>query len=272
MVLISRSSGRLGNQLFQLANTFNVRRPNQLVIFLGFSDAHSLLGYLSPNSIRIPVPNRLYHFAKKLFRKLQSSGWVTTVTRGVQRPSRQDGRVPFLEVLDEQDCHYPSVLTGNDVLQRCLQLTKEISEDDGRKKCFVHIRLGDYSTFLVGGSPVELPIEWYEAQMELLRQSNPGIVFQVFSDEPAKVLERMVLQSDTELVEGDPKMSFARMATCDAGILSASTFSWWAAAVAHSAGKEGPFVAPAGWESWRTGSWSNPQKATPWLKYRDVCA
>lgn len=272
MVMISRSSGRLGNQLFQLANTLNLRRPNQLVIFLGFSDAHSLLGHLAPKSIRIPVHNRLYHFAKKLFRKLQSSSWATTVTRGVQRPSQQHGRVPFLEVLDEQDCHYPSVLSGNDVLQRCLQLTKEIGEVDDRKKCFVHIRLGDYSSFLVGGSPVELPIEWYERQMELFRKSNPGTVFQVFSDEPAKVLERMVIQSDTEVVEADPKTSLTRMAACDMGILSASTFSWWAAAAAHSAGKEGPFVAPAGWESWRTGVWSNPEKITPWLLYRLVAS
>lgn len=271
MLLISRSSGRLGNQLFQLANTLNLRRPNQLVVFLGFSDAHSLLGHLAPNSLRIPVPTRLYHSVKKLFRKLQSSRWATTVTRGVQRPPQQDGRLSFLEVLDDQDCHYPSVLTGNDVLQRCLQLTTENAEDDGRKKCFVHIRLGDYSSFLVGGSPVELPIDWYETQMELVRQSNPGIVFQVFSDEPAKVIERMVIQSDTEVIDADPKTSLTRMAACDMGILSASTFSWWAAAVAHSAGKEGPFVAPAGWESWRTGVWSSREKVTPWLDYRDVC-
>lgn len=272
MLLISRSSGRLGNQLFQLANTLNSRRRNQIVVFLGFNEAHSLLGRLAPRGIRIPVPDRFYHWAKRLFKKMRPASAVETITRGSRIPAQPGGKVPLIEFLDDQDCHYPSVLAGNNVLERCLDVTSAMFPADSRRKCFVHIRLGDYSSFLVGGGPVEIPIAWFEAQMADFRESNPGIVFQVFSDEPAKVRERMVIQPDTEVIDADTKSSFAGMANCEMGILSASTFSWWAAAVAYSSGKEGPFVAPAGWESWRTGSWSNPEKATPWLQYRAVDA
>lgn len=270
MLLISRSSGRLGNQLFQLANTLNLRRENQIVVFLGFNEAHSLLGRLAPNSFRIPVPNRFYHQAKRFF-KMAKAAFPFGIITGVSRERLADEhKFRLIELLDEQDCHYPSVLEGNDVLQRCSLVTTALVQKDVRQRCFVHIRLGDYSSFLVEGLPVEIPIEWYAAQMADLRKSKPGVVFQIFSDEPAKVRERMIIQNDTELIEANPNLSFAGMASCDMGILSASTFSWWAAAVAHSSAKSGPFVAPAGWESWRTRVWSNPDKKTPWLLYRPV--
>jgi hypothetical protein len=270
MLLISRSSGRLGNQLFQLANTLNLRRGKQLVVFLGFNEAHSLLGRLAPHSIRIPVPDRFYHQAKRLFKKVKASSIAATVTRIAEKPVQQEKKVPIFEVLDDQDCHYPSVLEGNNVLQRCSLVASNIAQKGRRQRCFVHIRLGDYSSFLVGGRPVEIPIAWYEAQMDDFRELNPGIAFLIFSDEPAKVRERMTVQLDTEVIEADTNRSFAGMANCEMGILSASTFSWWAAAVAHSTGKNGAFVAPAGWESWRTGVWSNSEKITPWLQYREV--
>jgi hypothetical protein len=270
MLLISRSSGRLGNQLFQLANTLNLRLENQIVVFLGFNEAHSLLGHLAPKSFRIPVPNRFYHQAKRFFKKMQAASPFATIT-GVSRERRLPGhRFRFVELLDEQDCHYPSVLEGNDVLQRCSLVTTALVQKDVRPRCFVHIRLGDYSSFLVEGLPVEIPIEWYQAQMEYFREANPGIVFQIFSDEPAKVREQMKIKQDTEVIEANTNLSFAGMASCEMGILSASTFSWWATAVAHSRAHSGPFVAPAAWENWRTRAWSNPDKITPWLLYSPV--
>lgn len=270
MLLISRSSGRLGNQLFQLANTLNLRTGRQLIVFLGFNDAHSLLGRLASRSIRIPVPDRFYHQVKRLFRRLQFSAVVGSTTHRARNPAKPEGMPPPVQFLDEQDCHYPSVLAGNDVLQRCSQVAAAIAKVDRREKCFVHIRLGDYSSFIVGSGPMEIPIDWYVAQMADFRESNPGITFRIFSDEPAKVRERMLIQPDTEVVDSDTNRSFAEMAQCEMGILSASTFSWWAAAVSFSAGRNGLFVAPAGWESWRTGVWSNSEKITPWLRYVEV--
>jgi hypothetical protein len=270
MLLISRSSGRLGNQLFQLANTLNLRRDNQIVVFLGFNEAHALLGHLAPKSFRIPVPNFFYHQAKRFFRKTKEASPFATITGVSRELGLQEKSFRLIELLDEQDCHYPSVLEGNDVLQRCSLVTTALLPKDGRQRCFVHIRLGDYSSFLVKGLPVEIPLSWYEEQMTDFRQSNPGIVFQIFSDEPAKVRERMIIQPDTEVIEADTNLAFAGLASCEMGILSASTFSWWAAAVAHSRGKSGRFVAPAGWENWRARTWSNPAKRTPWLEYREV--
>jgi len=270
MILLSRSSGRLGNQLFQLSNTLNLRLGKQFVVFLGFNEAHALLGRLAPRSIRIPVPNRLYHQAKRFFRWFQSAPGVGTVTRGSRDPAQNEAKHFLVELLDEQDCHYPSMLLGNDVLQRCSQAVARMPDEDPREKCFVHIRLGDYSSFIVGAGPVEIPMNWYEEQMAEFRRSNPGISFHIFSDEPAKVQERISIQPDTEVITADTQASFAGMARSQMGILSASTFSWWATAVAHSSGARGPFIAPAGWESWRTGDWSNSAKITPWLSYRKV--
>ena len=175
-----------------------------------------------------------------------------------------------IELLDEQDCHYPELLAGNDVLRRCSQVPANGPDEDRDGTCFVHIRMGDYSSFIVGGGPVEIPVSWYEEQMAVLRKSHPGIAFRVYSDEPAKVRERLSIQADTELIEADTNQSFVGMARCGMGILSASTFSWWAAAVAHSAGASGPFVAPAGWENWRLGVFSDSTKMTPWLSYVGV--
>ena len=270
MILVSRSSGRLGNQLFQLSNTLNLRLQKQFVVFLGFNEAHALLGRLAVRSIRIPVPNPLYHQAKRFFRWLQSVPGVSTVTRGSRNSARDEAKHFLVELLDEQDCHYPRMLVGNDVLQRCSQIVAGMADGNPREKCFVHIRLGDYSSFIVGAGPVEIPMSWYEKQMAEIRHSNPGILFQIFSDEPAKIGERISIQPDTEVIKADTHASFAGMARSMMGILSASTFSWWAAAVAHSSGARGPFIAPAGWENWRAGTLSNPEKNSPWLRYNLV--
>lgn len=272
MILVSRSSGRLGNQLFQLSNTLNLRVGRQFVVFLGFNEAHAMLGRLARRSVRIPVPSRLYHRAKKFFRWLQSTPGARTVTRDSRSRAGQQEYPLVVELIDEQDCHYPAVLAGNDVLQRCSQVAVTTAHRDSRGNCFVHIRLGDYSSFIIGAGPVELPVSWFEQRMEDIRQSHPGIAFKVYSDEPSRVWEKMSIQADTEVIEADAHSSFVGMARCGMGILSASTFSWWAAAIAHSTGASGPFIAPAGWENWRIGVMSHSEKITPWLSYRRVTA
>jgi hypothetical protein len=63
--LAVRSSGRLGNRLFQVAWAKRLRRPGQSVFFLGFNEATNLIGGLARWSIRIPVPDRFMKHVKK---------------------------------------------------------------------------------------------------------------------------------------------------------------------------------------------------------------
>jgi hypothetical protein len=59
----------------------------------------------------------------------------------------------------------------------------------------------------------------------------------------------------------------ALMARCDAGILSASSFAWWAAWFADRR-SDGPFLAPLHWLGHAIGEWWPEHVASTFITYR----
>lgn len=148
-------------------------------------------------------------------------------------------------------------------------LTQRVVSEFGRV-CFVHVRRGDYLSFPSPEHSAALPPSWYREQISRIAEENPGIRFQFFSDELDFVREEFRDVAKSEFVDADNYDSFLLMAASDHGILSASTYSWWAAYFAHNR-SHGTFVAPHFWWGWRLKQWLPDEEIrTSFLQYERV--
>ena len=120
---------------------------------------------------------------------------------------------------------------------------------------FVHLRRGDYLTWPSPDEPAALPDSWYVAGLRRIAAEVPGVRFVVVSDDPDHAEGVLVpaagLPSDTVVSREDSAVDLAIMAGCAAGVLSASTLSWWGGAFASLRSGSGPFLAPARWLGFR---------------------
>jgi hypothetical protein len=121
--------------------------------------------------------------------------------------------------------------------------------------CFVHVRRGDYLHWPSPDFPAALEADWYASQMEEVRkQSIAPVRFLMFSDDPDFCQVTFANTPDIVLIDAPSDFSFLAMSHCQAGILSASTFSRWVAKLA-AADQPGPCIAPRYWYGWRRREW-----------------
>lgn len=122
-------------------------------------------------------------------------------------------------------------------------------------RAFVHLRRGDYLVWPSADRPAALPDQWYIDGVRRLRDRIPGVQFVIVSDDPTYAEDVLApaagLSRTTVVSREDSSVDLAIMAGCDAGILSASTLSWWGGAFAALRGGVGPFLAPERWLGFR---------------------
>ena len=112
----------------------------------------------------------------------------------------------------------------------------------------VHIRQGDYLT-LKNTCHLALPIEqYYLPLMRRLAFELPHARFYIFSDDFEAIKKSAIADMDCVFFDNYPSQSAATdlciMSTLDHIIMSASSFSWWAAALNN---KQGRIYAPHPW-------------------------
>jgi hypothetical protein len=141
---------------------------------------------------------------------------------------------------------------------------------DRTQTFFVHIRRGDYVYWPSKSHPAVLPLNWYMEQMDQIRSKYAKPFFVVVSDDGPYADEMFAMYKDVFVAHESEDVDFALMSLCDGGgILSASSFSWWAAYFARLNGA-GYFVAPLYWTGHRRGDWLPVGIKTSWLKYAAV--
>jgi len=126
----------------------------------------------------------------------------------------------------------------------------------------IHMRFGDYSRWPVFGVPGSacLPDSYYLKALAMIQDTVPYPQFLVLSDEPDKarailgsngVADRMII------IEGGTASSdFALIACCSHAIISASSFSWWAAILIDNPNRI--LIAPKYWLGFRRKTWFPP--------------
>lgn len=263
-MLVIRGHGRFGNLMFQHSAVMSVAEINERVIFIDFRKILQFLPGLESSGHFVDIPSRFFPLAHRTEIFLNALGAARIIgrvsydfgaralrrTRGLfpvtffAEPYAQDERVldfsrarnAFLESLDDDE------ITSS----RASFLARGKS---GSPRCFVHIRRTDYLTWPSVENPAAPPLRWFKEQMDQLRKSQPGMLFFLFTDDPEGVQAELAHKPDTILMNEPDRKSWFLMATCDAGILSPSTYGWWAGYFAALA-SSGPFIAPTNWSSW----------------------
>ncbi len=120
---------------------------------------------------------------------------------------------------------------------------------DGRS-AFVHFRRGDYvRNPRFNRQNGVLPLDYYRRAVQRLRTRHPDVTLYVFSDDIDAVEREFQPGGEVVFVRAtEPWHSFDKirlMSACDHGIISNSTFAWWAAWLNPAADKL--VIAPDPW-------------------------
>lgn len=276
-------SGRLGNQLLQYAALRSMYPAAQLMFFgLG--------------SLRRAVPVRgvtfgpadigrasLAGLSRRLLGVLASLRLISVayevrdedVTRFERRAGLFGRWVLVLPSYFQHACFEPLIAPGFDLDPGALADARRFLQEHGatapgRTPVFVHLRRGDYLHFPSAEAPAALTREWSLAALDAIRRQLPAARWVVCSDDMAHVREWFA-GDDAVFCERGELGDLAVMSLCHAGLLSPSSFSWWAAWLARQRlaerGETGLFVAPRYWCGHRLGRWYPAGFTFEWIRY-----
>jgi hypothetical protein len=143
-------------------------------------------------------------------------------------------------------------------------------DEDVSNRVFIHIRRGDYLYWPSIDSPAALPLCWYQKNMNLFRKKLQNPLFVVFTDDFLYVKEHFSSVRDVVVSELNDVDDLKLMAKCQHGILSASSYAWWAAYIAKNGNPSGMFIAPLYWAGHKKLRWFPPYMKSHWLQYVEV--
>lgn len=285
MILI-RSQGQLGNQLFLLSAVFEAAPARERIVAVGFIELAGLL-QVRPNRVFwIPVPHKFDRQVKKVFKSLTRFKFLTTMSPlpSIERhgdwPKAKKLRI---KIFEQGLCQRGDITPApaikdlaskkSENLSARAQALATLGELGLAPKSFgfVHVRLGDYEEFRVHGHSPVLPRSWYRQSVEFLLERLPGLSLIVLSDDLEHARATLSgIPGNLIFKEMETMESFHIMTLSRAGILSASTFSWWGARLASSE-SAGPFLAPKFWMGFRAGEWFPSREIeSNFLDYKEV--
>lgn len=261
--------GRLGNQLFQYSFIKSVEDKEHTIVTYSFKELLELIDSASDVMnirnralkmliTRLAIP--LLNFLAKA-RLIRSYQVDTYNENGFVVPdityTKKEGLIPVVYVYP---CFAQSeAFFQKDVVKKLAikkhheELAREFlaSIPEKYNKIFVHLRRGDYKHFSVlGNADVTLPdvyyqeaIQWYEKHIE-----NPYFIFLTDDPEYVEIGFKNVL--DKAISKNPMYVDFAIITQCEYGIMSNSSFSWWAAYMMKNRKK---VFAPKYWLGWKSG-------------------
>lgn len=278
-MIVFIESGRLGNQLFQYAALRSLSADATLVL-IGFDDLRSVFDGVEA---RFPLGGgsaffrTLQRVRPALDRALSATRACALVREdpATAMPVVATGlfdRLKFVPTayFQSEGAFDPAVVAALRIkpglADAAAQFVNSIRAA-GKRPVFVHVRRGDYLQFPSPEFPAALPDEWYRQRMAEMQVQLPGAYFVFFSDDLPHVREAFGDIADGCVHDADPAHTFAIMCACEGGILSASSFAWWAAYFAHLRGAAGRFMAPRYWVGHPRGKWYPPAIQSGFLSY-----
>lgn len=280
-MLVALKIGRSGNQLFQFAAIEKILKPNERAVYINFRHLTDLLPGLGDYGTFFELPTGwkrhtpLIEEILKIFARFRLIGGVYEESGGGTLV-RKNGLLPVTmfwggwcqndQLLDVSAIAEVQV---REAIPSLSSLRLEEGWNNGNV-CFVHIRRGDYLTFPSETNSAALPAEWVFARMQDFRAEYPGLKFFVLSDDFIHATKIFSHVDDVSVIDCGAREAFQLMSECTHGILSPSSFSWWAAKLSHLR-RGGSFVAPYLWAGWNSGGWiPNEFVKSDFLRYETV--
>ncbi len=287
-IIIFFEKGRLGNQIFQYAAIKKIA-PRAVSLFIGLENLKIML-----EKIDIVEESKAWNIPLRILTRL-----------GRSRLARMAGKGKFLTLISErhQDKQsiviiekgrfFPSIAVLHEAYFQDEAFSSDINRDtlairktaliasskwlrDNTKVLnkhlyFVHVRRGDYIRWPSEHEPAVLPLSWYVSQMNKVREYDCNAHFIVFTDDYPYTDEMLGDQADVLISRQSEVLDLATMSLCTGGgILSASSFAWWAAYYIRVSNPNAILLAPLHWAGWRKAEWYPPCIETSWLNYIQV--
>ena len=283
MVIIARSMGRLGNQIFQVAAALSVRKEDELYIGMGFEQFMEVLPEPLDRKMRFLTHlNRRHslriHQLCLLLSRLGVFGKIDHRNSDVSQPLVvKSGLLPVKVMFDgypnSERLFNPLVvekLFGLNHLLPVRLMHGDVDRNlDNKPKCFIHVRRTDFLSWPSISNSAATPIDWFVKAIDVIERDLGPCKFVLLSDDITSLDDLKPYANDMEIFDGDIRTSIEVMLSCDAGILSPSTFSWWVAWIGSRRGM-GPYIAPEFWTNWRQGYWEPWGLRSEFLRYLDV--
>lgn len=215
------SNGRLGNQLFQIAGTIGRAHKAGDRTNAYFPKWKYAEYFCIPSKHFEAASGPSHNIGREYLQDFSEFSDCEDYVREVLQPSEL--------AISEMTAAYGDLLVGH--------------------RTAVHIRRGDYVVNISSHPPC--PVHYFRKAMELARHKFPLTTFLVFSDDidwcrtqfdETEQLKFVARKTDSSSLTQDV-IEFNLMRTCDAHVISNSTFSWWAAYLANSS----LVVAPTIW-------------------------
>ena len=260
--------GRLGNQLFQYSFIKSIENKEHAIVSYSFGNILELFG---PIQSIINIRNKNLKFFIRKFGlplldfiaqiKLITSYKIDTYTEnGFIVPdisyTKRKGLLPIIYIYPsfaQSETFFKQNQIKNLVIQKIyLEKAEEFLAfiPNHFNKIFVHVRRGDYVDFsILGKRGVTLPISYYRNRIEWYEENieNPFFVF--LTDDPEFVeccfenVRNKVISNNSMMVD------FTIITLCEYGVMSNSSFSWWATYMMKNRKK---VFSPKYWLGWKS--------------------
>lgn len=266
-MLIFQQSGRLGNQIFQYAALKTLCQDREKLVLLGFEALQTAFDGVDAKIINAHSPRlerslyyRLYGIADFLSQK----HIITRIKESKKSPEISYNSGLFKQIIFVEESFFQSESFFNleavssltlkpELLASAQQLLNTLAQE--KVPIFVHIRRGDYLIWPKREHPAVLPASYYQKCIHLVQSKilNPFFIFT--SDDLFYVKDVFGELENSYISQGSSLEDFALMTQCQGGILSASTFAWWAAYFLNLHNPHGIFLAPKYWAGHSLQSW-----------------
>jgi hypothetical protein len=266
-MIIARSAGRLGNQLFVFSALEKIRRPEERLLLFGFKELEALLPESkSYRFVKLKrAKSRRWKWLESALRILASFGLVGLLTHDRQSRSLNRSRGIFRVSLFSAGFCIDDRLLDLETIRKLSEIFRSSAttsfalQQDHPNLCFIHIRRGDFLSWPHPNRPAALPERWYVENSQVIKAQKPDCHFLVFSDDETFGKHIATIIEDATYIEESDIATLGLMSHCTGGVLSAGTYSWWGARLA-SLDTAGPFIAPNYWIGWRDQDWGDHEE------------
>jgi hypothetical protein len=254
-VVVRAEYGRLGNQIFQYA-AMRAQAPLRLFL-LGFDALFST--FSNVRATHVAASSR---FSEGLIRRLESNRFpLPKIVEDQQTGRAVAANRPFL--YSPKETHFQSDLYKKFALELTFSRSVASAGDQALSHLGVHnqeflvahVRGTDYHTFPDPKGPAVLPVSWIARNIADLRE-EVGVDQLVIVGDDKKLMAQLRDLSGGVISLGNQQEDLYILSQASGGVLSASSFSWWGAAFAHSQNKNSRFIAPRLWLGHRLGRWA----------------
>jgi hypothetical protein len=275
-MIVMVESGRLGNQIFQYVALSSARRKNERLVLIGFEELRQTFSGLEATFI--PMKGTpLIHLMSLPYESLSAKEYrwldfikelpdgsiVRTRRHAIATPSWfQTGYATSLPAFARMSVKEPHQIKAARILEEAGFTCGQVA--------FVHVRGGDYRTWPSPEAPAILEPDWYLGAIREFKLTYPKLPFILLGDDEELIGSLSASVPGAVVPDADAPTSLAIMEMCRGGVMSASSFAFWGAALAHRNFPDGLFLAPKFWIGHRTGVWFPRPLLAPMITYLEL--